>query len=69
MTPDLLRMYDIYCDCPWCGHTGRVRGADIATEGLPLDALLARFKCSVCRRRGRPGLSIVKAETGDPFSA
>jgi len=62
-------MYDICCDCPWCGHTGRVRGAEIAKRGFPpLDALLARFKCSVCRRKGRPGLSIVKAETGDPFS-
>lgn len=68
MSPDLLRLYDPYCDCLWCARSGRVRGAEIAARGLQLEALLSRFKCCVCKRKGRPELSIVKAETGDPFS-
>lgn len=66
MPPDLLRLYDIYCDCPWCGHSGCVSGASVAGRGLDLDAALRRFRCRVCKRRGRPMVSIVKADTGWP---
>ena len=60
MPPDLLRLYDIYADCPWCGHSGCVSGKALAGRSMGLNTALSRFRCSVCRRRGRPKISITK---------
>ena len=68
MSPDLLPLYNVHLYCPRCGHTGCLRGANLAEKGMSLSDVQQRALCTRCRAREGFQLAIVRADTGDPFS-